>query len=136
MEYLFDRVLTMAPGSKSGIQRIVLAAFVVTIAWLATARADDILERGVRFHISAAPLASALIEFSTQSGIQVAVADADVAHLNSNGVNGTLPIRAALKQLRFAPRPSGRPLVTWPARTVLALRLRCRRPSRRSPIPT
>jgi hypothetical protein len=99
MEYLFDRVLTMAPGSKSGIQRIVLAAFVVTIAWLATARADDILERGVRFHISAAPLASALIEFSTQSGIQVAVADADVAHLNSNGVNGTLPIRAALSLL-------------------------------------
>jgi hypothetical protein len=99
MEYSFDRVPTMAPRSKSGIQWIVLAAFVLTIAWLATARADDILERSVSLHISASPLASALIEFSTQSGIQVAAADADVSHLNSNGVNGTFPIRAALSML-------------------------------------
>jgi hypothetical protein len=99
MEYLFDRVLTMAPRSKSGIPRIVIAAFVITIAWLVSARADDILDRGVRFHISAPPLASALIEFSAQSGIQVAAADADVSHLNSNGVNGTFPISAALSML-------------------------------------
>jgi secretin/TonB-like protein len=69
------------------------------IAWLATARADDLLDRDVRFQISASPLASALIEFSTESGIQVAAADADVARLNSNGVNGTLPVRAALSAL-------------------------------------
>jgi hypothetical protein len=69
------------------------------IAWLATARADELLDRGVRFDISASPLPRALIEFSTQSGIQVAAADADVAQLNSNGVNGTLPIRAALSTL-------------------------------------
>jgi hypothetical protein len=89
----------MAPGSKSAMQRLALAAFVVAMAWLATARADDILDRAVSFHISASPLASALLEFSTQSGMQVAVADADVSHLNSNGVNGTLPIRAALSLL-------------------------------------
>ncbi len=89
----------MAPGSKSPVARIALPAFVLTMAWLATVRADDLLERGVRFHISPSPLASALIEFSTQSGIQVAAADADVAHLNSSGVNGTLPIRAALSAL-------------------------------------
>jgi hypothetical protein len=69
------------------------------IAWLATARADEVLDRSIRVQISASPLASALIEFSTQSGIQVAAADADVAHLKSNGVNGTLPIRAALSTL-------------------------------------
>jgi hypothetical protein len=69
------------------------------IAWLATARADEVLDRSIRFQISASPLASALIEFSTQSGIQVAAADADVAPLHSNGVNGTLPIRAALSAL-------------------------------------
>jgi hypothetical protein len=89
----------MSPGSKSGVPRIALAAFVVAIAWLTTARADDILDRRVRFHISASPLASALIEFSTQSGIKVAAADADVSQLNSNGVNGPLPIRAALSML-------------------------------------
>jgi len=57
------------------------------------------LDRGVRFSISPSPLASALIEFSTQSGVQIAVADADVAHLQSNGVNGTFPVRAALGML-------------------------------------
>jgi hypothetical protein len=72
---------------------------VVTIVSLPTVRADDKLDRGVRFHISASPLASALIEFSTQSGIKVAAADADVSQLNSNGVNGTFPVRAALTML-------------------------------------
>jgi hypothetical protein len=99
MGYSSDRVPMMSPGSKSGIRRIVLTVFVVAIAWLSTARADDILDRGVRFHVSASPLASALIEFSTQSGIQVAAADADVSQLNSNGVNGTFPVRAALTML-------------------------------------
>jgi hypothetical protein len=99
MEYSSDRVPTMARGSNPGIRRIVLASFAVTIAWLATARADDTLDRGVRFHISASPLASALIEFSTQSGIQVAADDAVVSQLNSNGVNGTLPVGAALSTL-------------------------------------
>src|SRR5258708_5229118 len=40
MEYLFDRELPMARRRKYEIQRIILAAFVITIGWLATARAD------------------------------------------------------------------------------------------------
>ncbi len=99
MEYSFVREAPMAPRSKCVVRRVVLAAFAVTTAWLAPAHADDVLDRNVSFHISASPLASALIEFSTQSGLQLAAADADVAHLNSNGVRGTLPIRAALSTL-------------------------------------
>jgi hypothetical protein len=81
------------------MQRIALAAFALTIAWLGAARADDVLDRGVHFNISPSPLASALIDFSTQSGIQVAVADADVSHVQTNGVSGTFPVRAALSIL-------------------------------------
>jgi hypothetical protein len=91
--------MNMAPTSKSRSCAIIFAAFAVAIAWLATARADEILDRGVRFHIAASPLAGALIEFSTQSGLQVAVADADVSQLHSNGVNGTLPVHDALSIL-------------------------------------
>jgi hypothetical protein len=40
-EYSFDRVPPMAPGCKSGIKRIALAAVVATMACLATARADE-----------------------------------------------------------------------------------------------
>ena len=40
MEYFFDRELPTARRSKYKIQRIVLAAFVITIGWLAAARAD------------------------------------------------------------------------------------------------
>jgi len=89
----------MVPTSKSRILRIVFATLVVSVASLATARAEDMLERSVRFQIAASPLGSALIEFSTQSGMQVAVADADVSHLHSNGVNGAYPIREALSIL-------------------------------------
>lgn len=53
----------------------------------------------MQFHISPSPLASALIEFSTQSGVQVAVADADVAQLRSGGVNGTFTVGSALGEL-------------------------------------
>jgi hypothetical protein len=41
------------------IERIVLAAVVATMACLATARADDVLDRGVPLQISASPLAGA-----------------------------------------------------------------------------
>jgi hypothetical protein len=40
MDYLFDRELPITRRGKYGIQRIVLAALVVTIGWLATARAS------------------------------------------------------------------------------------------------
>jgi hypothetical protein len=99
MEYSFDREAPMASRNKPQVQRVVLAAVAVTVAWLTTARADDVLDRNVPFHIPASPLASALIEFSGQSGLQVAAADAEISHLNANGVNGTFPIRAALSML-------------------------------------
>ena len=72
------------------------AALALGVSWLAAAHADDALDRGVHFHIAASPLANALIEFSTQSGIQVAAADADVAQRHSNGVNGAYSIHDAL----------------------------------------
>ena len=84
---------------RSGIRLLLIAVFVATIARHATARADDILDRSISFHIAASPLSSALIDFSTQSGLQVAAADADVSQLNSNGVNGAFPPRAALDML-------------------------------------
>lgn len=89
----------MARTSKSLMQRAALAAFALTLAWFTTARADDVLDRTVHFNISPAPLASALIEFSSQSGLQVAAADAEVSHLNAGGVNGALKVRAALGML-------------------------------------
>jgi hypothetical protein len=96
MAYSFDRA-RMAP--RPGIQRVLIAALVAAAAWHTAAQADDILDRGVSFHIAPSPLSSALIEFSTQSGLQVAAADADVSHLNSSGVNGTYPPRVALDLL-------------------------------------
>jgi hypothetical protein len=88
----------MTPRSRPRIRLVLIAIFVAAIGQ-ATARADDILDRSISFHIAASPLSSALIEFSTQSGLQVAAADADVSHLNSNGVNGTFPLRVALDML-------------------------------------
>jgi hypothetical protein len=89
----------MAPKNSPGIRQLLIAVFVATIAWHATARADDILDHSVSFHIAASSLPSALIEFSNQSGLQVAAADAEVSHLNSSGVNGTFPSRVALDML-------------------------------------
>lgn len=42
MEYFFDRELPMARRRKYAIQRIVLAAFVITIGWITLARAEEI----------------------------------------------------------------------------------------------
>jgi hypothetical protein len=76
-----------------------LCAIAAAMVCNAPARAGDALDRVVSFHISASPLASALIEFSSQSGIQVAAADAVVSHVNSGGVAGALSGRAAMKSL-------------------------------------
>ncbi len=99
MESSLARVPTMARASREGFPGIVLAAFTAAALWSEPARADDVLDWTVAFDILPSPLASALIQFSSQSGIQVAAADADVSHLNTNGVNGTFPIRVALKTL-------------------------------------
>jgi hypothetical protein len=95
----FERVKIMARENKSVILGILLAAFVAGTLWTTPARADDVLDRTVSFHISPSPLANALIEFSSQSGMQVAAADADVSRLNTNGVKGALSIGAALGTL-------------------------------------
>lgn len=63
------------------------------------AAATDVLDREVSFAIAPAPLATVLIEFSQQSGIQVAAADPDISRLHSDGVTGTHPIRDALQTL-------------------------------------
>lgn len=98
MKYSFDRV-PMAIRSRSRIRPALTALVVTATLWHAAAVAQDILERSVSFHIAPSPLSSALIEFSAQSGLQVAAADADVSQLNSNGVNGTFSARAALDLL-------------------------------------
>ena len=74
-------------------------ALLIVSAWAASARADDALNRSVRFHIAASTLANALVEFSTQSGVRVAAADATLANLNSPGLNGSYPIQGALSEL-------------------------------------
>ena len=96
MGYSFDRALM---ALRPGIRLALIAVLVGTMAWHAPAWAEDLLDRGLSFHIAPSPLSSALIEFSTQSGLQVAAADADVSRLNANGVNGTYPPRVALDLL-------------------------------------
>ncbi len=98
MKYSFARAPKVSPGSKSGIHWALLA-LVLIVAWLEPVRADDVLDRGVSFHILASPLASALLEFSAQSGIRVAAADATVSGLHSDGLNGTYSIHAGLSAL-------------------------------------
>jgi len=99
MEFSFSRGTIMGYANKSRIQRIAfiaLAACMLSQAWSAAARADDILDRGVRFNVAPAPLGNALVDFSTQSGVQVAVADSDVSQVKSGGVTGVYPVREAL----------------------------------------
>jgi hypothetical protein len=76
--------------------RALWPALVVLGVWTGAARADDPLGRNVHFAIAPAPLANALVQFSAQSGVQIAVADADVAQLQSKGLSGDYPVRAAL----------------------------------------
>jgi len=85
----------MASGART-VTRLMLVA---AVAWHTTARADDIMDRQINFHIAASPLPNALIEFSSQSGVQVAAADAAVSNLKSNSVNGTYSVRAAMAML-------------------------------------
>jgi hypothetical protein len=82
-----------------GARTVTRLMLVAVVAWHATARADDIMDRRINFHIAASPLPSALIEFSSQSGVQVAAADAAVSNLKSNAVNGTYSVRAAMAML-------------------------------------
>jgi hypothetical protein len=89
----------MEHGNKFRIRRLVFAAFMLSFAWNGVAHADDVLDRSVQFNVAPAPLGNALIDFSTQSGVQVAVADSDVSQLKSGGVTGVYPVREALRIL-------------------------------------
>jgi len=55
----------MTRKSNSGVQRFILALFVVTIAWLATARADEVLDRSVRFRICVPQVSDGLITIAS-----------------------------------------------------------------------
>ncbi len=81
------------------IHRLALSALVLLVAWSCAARADDALEKTARLEIAPAPLANALVQLSAESGIQIAVADVDVAHLQSKGLSGEYAIRDALQAL-------------------------------------
>lgn len=106
MDHSLDRAPANMRADKS---LMVLPALLGMIALQATARGEDLLDKASHFKISAAPLASALIQFSNQSGVRVAAAAADVADLKSNGVNGTLASGAASAAMSgvtvTAPRP-------------------------------
>src|SRR5688572_10638183 len=71
-----------------------LVAFLgATSAW------SQELQREVQMDIAAQPLAAALIQFSSQTGVQVITRAADVAPGRSAGVAGKMSIQEALKRL-------------------------------------
>jgi len=76
-----------------------IAVLILTICCAAAYASANILTRSVQFSIDPQPLSSALIAFSTQSGVQVAMARADVAQLKSNGVQGMRTVAEALRML-------------------------------------
>jgi secretin/TonB-like protein len=76
----------------------VALAFATLVAGMA-AYAGDTLDRQVSFNIAPAALAAALVQYSLQSGVQVAVADSDVANLHSDGLTGSYAAHDALAQL-------------------------------------
>jgi hypothetical protein len=66
---------------------------------LSAARAADFLERPAHFDIAAGPLAGALLQFSSQSGVQVALGDTDAAQVRVGAFSGDCSIRDALTHL-------------------------------------
>jgi hypothetical protein len=98
MEFSFNRGTTMQNRNYYQV-RIAFAAVMLSLACSSLAHADDVLDRPVQFSVAAASLGNALVDFSTQSGVQVAVADSDVSQLKSGGVTGIYPVREALGML-------------------------------------
>jgi hypothetical protein len=88
-------------GRGDGYRR----GIVVSLLYLAWALSHSVvawtgpLDNQVEFHISAGSLADALIEFSTQANIQVALAAHATANLRSPGLTGRLPVTVALETL-------------------------------------
>ena len=81
------------------MRRIALTLMTLCLSWAALVRADDVLDKNVHFDIRSAPLANALVQFATQSGVQVAVADSDVVRLQSEGLHGDYSVQQALNML-------------------------------------
>jgi hypothetical protein len=79
MEYFFDREHAIARRRKDQIQRVVVAAFVITIGWLATAHAN----------IGALPLAAGSADVASTPAAQSAQTD---PHANAGAPPATLDV--------------------------------------------
>jgi len=83
------------------MQHRVAPSFVTVVACTLlpyAAWASD-LSSTVDVKIAPQPLASALLEFSAQTQIQIVTSGADVRELKTNGLSGHMTVRAALEQL-------------------------------------
>lgn len=88
--------------ARNGCCRRGLIVSFLYVAWALSqplAASAGPLDSEVDFHISAGSLADALIQFSTQANIQVAVAAHATANLHSPGLTGRLPVAVALGTL-------------------------------------
>jgi iron complex outermembrane receptor protein len=90
---------TNSSAITAGVLRGVCAVLAALLLGYGACDAADILAKRARFNIAPQPLSSALIEFSSQSGVQVATADADVSRVRSPGVRGNHTIDLALRRL-------------------------------------
>jgi hypothetical protein len=108
MEFASHRATTDRPNRAAGFDAIVrdapalrvgLILMTLCLSWTALVRADDVLDKNVHFDIRSAPLGNALVQFATQSGVQVAVADSDVVRLQSEGLHGDYSVQQALSML-------------------------------------
>lgn len=77
-----------------GIFALLIALCLAAEISAALAAAD--LDKQVTFHIAPQPLESALLEFSRQADIQVAIASAAVGNHHVAGIHGRLPVGHAL----------------------------------------
>jgi hypothetical protein len=75
------------------LKRLLALWLAVSVCFSATA--SD-LDKEVVFHISPQPLESALLEFSRQADVQVAMASASIRDVQVSGVDGKLPVGTAL----------------------------------------
>jgi iron complex outermembrane receptor protein len=79
-----------------------IALTIVGIVFVTPSSASEApldLTRSIKFQIAPQRLASALLQFSTQAGVQISTLGREVGDVQSPGISGVLPIGAALKQL-------------------------------------
>lgn len=99
MTFISNRGSSMTSVRSSWAWRSALVVLMMIVAGSMPARADDSLDREVNFNIAPATLAKALVQYSLQSGVQLAVADSDVANVQSGGLTGMYSAHDALAQL-------------------------------------